>query len=69
VGDEEKTITVRIAQAFHVVGLVEWEAGLYLAEFIIAHPGTDLPSPKIISDYQLKRQWAQGYFEAKYAWN
>jgi predicted nicotinamide N-methyase len=39
VGDEEKTITVRIAQAFHVVGLVEWEAGLYLAEFIIAHPG------------------------------
>jgi len=40
VGDEEKTITIKIAQEFHVVGLAEWEAGFYLAEFILTHPGT-----------------------------
>lgn len=38
VGDEEKTITIKIAQEFHVVGLAEWEAGFYLAEFILTHP-------------------------------
>jgi hypothetical protein len=37
---EERTITIKIAQEFHVVGLTEWEAGFYLAEFILAHPGT-----------------------------
>jgi hypothetical protein len=50
VGDEEKTITIKIAQEFHVVGLAEWEAGFYLAEFILTHPGThsisSLPRPR-----------------------